>query len=307
MKIHTSLLIGCLISAVNVFAQTKQNHNYKIYTTDVANFIRIFSSVDSINRINAFQSDYLDKGSEGLRDYATLRFDSAVGLVERVYGAPNFYKKLIVTLTNTDFKTLSKGLKAPINKFISLYADATVPNIYLLVGGIGNGSTPGKTGLLIGLDSYLLCFEDRSKFVGLDAAVAHELIHFNQSYLNKDSLIANNLLAQVIKEGSADFLGELISGSVEHCNLKMYQWGEAHLKQLWSELTVDIQDSTKIDKWLYNDQPDRPRSLGYFMGYKITKAYYDKAKNKQKAIQEILNIKPDGFYDFLIKSGYSGE
>jgi hypothetical protein len=43
------------------------------------------------------------------------------------------------------------------------------------------------------------------------------------------------------------------------------------------------------------------------MGYKITKAYYDKARNKKKAIQEILNIKPDGFYDFLIKSGYAGE
>ena len=307
MKIHTSLLIGCLIVAVNVFAQPKQTKNYKIYTSDVANFIRIFSSVDSVNRINAFQSDYLDKGSEGLRDYATLRFDSAQGLVERIYGTPNFYKKLIVTLTNTDFKALSKSLKVPINKFVRLYDDATIPNIYLLVGGIGNGSTPGKTGLLIGVDSYLLCFEDRSKFVGLDAAIAHELIHFNQSYLAKDSLIANNLLAQVIKEGSADFLGELISGSVEHCNLKMYQWGEAHLKQLWSELTVDIQDPTKIDKWLYNDQPDRPSSLGYFMGYKITKAYYDKAINKKKAIQEILNIKPDGFYDFLIKSGYSGE
>jgi uncharacterized protein YjaZ len=301
------LTLASFLAFTNAYSQ---NAKYKIYTSDVANFIRIFNTVDSTNRITTFQSEYLDKGSDGLKDYASLRFDSAAGLVERIYGSPKFYQKLLETLTNTDFNALSKSFQVPINKFIRLYDRAIIPNIYLLVGGIGNGSTPGKTGLLIGLDSYLLCFKDRSKIVGLDAGIAHELIHFNQSFIANDSLaslIDNNLLAQIIKEGSADFLGELLSGKVEHCNLEMYQWGEAHIKQLWSELKIDMKDSTKISKWLYNDQPDRPRSLGYFMGYKITKAYYNKAKDKKQAIKEILNIRHDKFYEFLAKSGYNGD
>ncbi len=310
MKIHLSLLFLLLILGSNVFAQTKQNNNYKIYTSDVINFIRISNTVDSAKRITTFQSEYLDKGSDGLKDYATLRFDSAAGLVKRIYGSPIFYKNLIVTLTNTDFDALSKSVEVPINKFIRIYHGAIIPNIYLLIGGIGNGSTPGKTGLLIGVDSYLLCFKDRTKIKGLDAIVAHELIHFNQSFVANNSLsnlIENNLLAQVLKEGSADFLGELFSGSIEYCNLEMYQWGEKHIQQLWTEFKEDIKDSTKVSKWLYNEQPNRPRSLGYFMGYKIAKAYYQKTKNKKKAIQEILNIKPDGFYEFLNRSGYNGE
>lgn len=308
MKRIALLLFTC--TTLHASAQKKQVPNYKIVTTDVANFIRIFNTVDSANRITTYQSEYLDKGSAGLKDYASIRFDSAAGLVERIYGAPKFYKNLIVTLTSTDFEALSKSFKMPINKFISLFDKANVPDIYLLVGGLGNGSLPSKTGLLMGLDSYLLCFKDRSKFLGLDAAVAHELIHFNQSFIANDSLsslIENNLLAQVIKEGSADFLGELLSGSVEHCNVEMYQWGEQHIQQLWTEFQEDIKDSTKISKWLYNDQPDRPRSLGYFMGYKITKAYYNKAKDKKQAIKEILNIRHDKFYEFLGKSGYKGE
>jgi uncharacterized protein YjaZ len=305
-----TFLICCLLTTIYVSAQKKQAPNYKIVTTDVANFIRIFNSVDSANRITTFQSEYLDKGSDGLKNYATLRFESAAGLVERIYGSPDFYKKLIVTLTNTDFDAISKSCEVPINKFRRLYNGATIPNIYLLVGGLGNGSTPGKTGLLIGLDSYLLCFTDRSKIVNLHNGITHELIHFNQSFIANDSLsslIENNLLAQVIKEGSADFLGELLSGSVEYCNLEMYQWGEKHTQQLWAEFKEDIKDSTKISKWLYNEQPDRPMSLGYFMGYKITKAYYEKANNKKQAIKEILNISHDKFYEFLEKSNYNGE
>jgi hypothetical protein len=303
-------LLYCVFAAIHAFAQKKQVSNYKIVTTDVANFIRIFNTVDSANRITTYQSEYLDKGSDGLKDYATLRFHSAGGLVERIYGSPDFYKKLIVTLTNTDFDAISKSCVAPINKFTSLYDGAIIPNIYLLVGGLYNGSTPGKTGLLIGLDSYLLCFTDRSKIVNLHNGIAHELIHFNQSFIANDSLsnlIENNLLAQVIKEGSADFLGELLSGSVEYCNLEMYQWGEKHIQQLWAEFKEDIKDSSKTSKWLYNDQTDRPMSLGYFMGYKITKAYYNKAKDKKQAIKDILNIRHDKFYEFLAKSGYSKE
>lgn len=44
------------------------------------------------------------------------------------------------------------------------------------------------------------------------------------------------------------------------------------------------------------------QDLGYWMGYKITEAYFDKAKDKKEAVSEILNI--TDFSAFLRESGY---
>jgi hypothetical protein len=40
------------------------------------------------------------------------------------------------------------------------------------------------------------------------------------------------------------------------------------------------------DGWLYSSSPSRPYDLGYWMGYKITKAYYDRMEDKQKVMQK---------------------
>jgi hypothetical protein len=48
---------------------------------------------------------------------------------------------------------------------------------------------------------------------------------------------------------------------------------------------------------------DRPGDLGYYMGYKISKEYYRNAKDKQLAIETILNIKD--FTAFFEQSRYS--
>ena len=50
------------------------------------------------------------------------------------------------------------------------------------------------------------------------------------------------------------------------------------------------QEDTK--DWLYgnlSDKDDRPTDLGYWMGYKITEAYFNKQEDKHKAIHNIIN------------------
>jgi hypothetical protein len=81
-----------LCTTLIVVSKKRQVPNNKIVTPYVATFIHIFNTVDSANRIATFQFEYLDKGSDGLKDYATLRFDSAAGLIERIHGPPNFYE-----------------------------------------------------------------------------------------------------------------------------------------------------------------------------------------------------------------------
>ena len=58
--------------------------------------------------------------------------------------------------------------------------------------------------------------------------------------------------------------------------------------------------------WLYGGQPEgRPADIGYFIGYRIAQAYYDKSEDKQAAVREILQV--NEFRAFLVESGYEPE
>jgi uncharacterized protein YjaZ len=125
--------------------------------------------------------------------------------------------------------------------------------------------------------------------------VAHELIHFNQKYVIK------TLLDQSIKEGAADFLGEMISG--EKMSPTRHIYGDAHEAELWREFQTEM-NGASFNNWMYNGLTvkDKPTDLGYYMGYKICESYYKNAKNKRQAIRDILEIKD--FAAFLGKSRY---
>lgn len=65
-----------------------------------------------------------------------------------------------------------------------------------------------------------------------------------------------------------------------------------------------MKDSSDTSNWLYqgNRATGRPADLGYWMGYKIAKAYYDKATDKRTAVKEILRFTDSKA--FLEASGY---
>ena len=163
-----------------------------------------------------------------------------------------------------------------------------------------SGGTTFDKGLIVGAEMFGQNKDGFQPIVNIDLVdelVAHELIHFQQNYKQD-----NSLLAQCILEGSADFIGELIAG--DHINKATYVYGNAHEKQLWEEF-LKVKDKSNYENWLYGSyDTSKAKDLGYWMGYKITKAYYDKSVDKDLAIKEILNIKD--FSAFFEASGYNG-
>ena len=159
----------------------------------------------------------------------------------------------------------------------------------LLGGRFNSGGTVSKAGIILGTEMM----ED---LTGLPGLVAHELIHYQQNLKGKTTL-----LLQSIKEGSADFIGELISGS--HINMKALEYGEANSERLTEEFVSRMKKKDLTD-WLYqtSGKDDRPNDLGYWIGYKITQAYYDDQEDKKKAISDILNIRNP--LEFTRESGY---
>ena len=55
-----------------------------------------------------------------------------------------------------------------------------------------------------------------------------------------------------------------------------------------------------------SNPPDRkPNDLGYFIGYQIAQAYYEKARDKRQALREIITARNGNVRELLAMSGYA--
>ena len=144
---------------------------------------------------------------------------------------------------------------------------------------------------------------------GLPWTVAHELAHTQQRYprwgmlTGGPSFLRATVLRQSLTEGIADVVAEVLTGEP-----KRNAYGEAHEAALWTEFQRDMH-SHDYGVWLYNGRnrpagSDRPGDLGYWMGYRIAKAYYDRIPDKSRAMRDLLTIQD--FDVFLQSSGYRG-
>lgn len=147
-------------------------------------------------------------------------------------------------------------------------------------------------------------YQDRMKInSGITFLTIHELVHTQQKLDDSKKI---NLLGLCLKEGSADFITELLMK--KNIEAPYIEFGLKNQCLLWSEFEKEMH-GYNFQKWLFNTATvkNKAADLGYFMGYIITKNYYEKSKNKKLAVEEILNL---DFSDevmaeiFLKKSGY---
>lgn len=73
-------------------------------------------------------------------------------------------------------------------------------------------------------------------------------------------------------------------------------------QEIESAFVPDV-DKHDISKWLYNSTMEQPSDLGYWVGYRIVKAYYLRAADKKAAVREILQMRDPKA--FLAKSGWT--
>lgn len=99
---------------------------------------------------------------------------------------------------------------------------------------------------------------------------------------------------------AADFIGELTAGGVSYAYLAAMTAGRE--KDIETAFVKDL-DSRDVSKWLYNSTADTPRDLGYWVGYRIVKAYYQRSVDKRAAVRDILRMHDP--QAFLAKSGWS--
>ncbi|HEY2361016.1 MAG TPA: DUF2268 domain-containing putative Zn-dependent protease [Candidatus Angelobacter sp.] len=170
------------------------------------------------------------------------------------------------------------------------------PPVYFVVGAISSGGTSTEHGLMIGAEML----SDKNPLVPTTdpvAIVMHELTHFQQQHPDSD------LLAACMREGAADFVAELVAG--RNINEQNKPYGDSHEEALWQKFQEDIKRKDRQNDWLYNYGEGKrvgPPDLGYYMGYKISQALYESAKDKISALRMIIEMRdPQQIYEL---SGY---
>jgi hypothetical protein len=88
----------------------------------------------------------------------------------------------------------------------------------------------------------------------------------------------------------AELVAELISGGVSNTPLKA--WTKGHEREIDQAFLAD-QDGKDLSHWLYNGvgTPEKPGDLGYWVGYRIARAFYRKAPDKRVALMTLLDLK----------------
>ena len=198
------------------------------------------------------ERDYLVRGSPGLQDFVLLRIGSAGDLLKAIQSHPKYYAAIQpATLHIKDF---SPQIHESFRKLRQLYPEATFPDVYFFIGRLNSAGTTGSSGLFLGAEMFgegpnvptnELSEWLQASLKSVDAipyVVAHELIHYQQNSPT------NTLLADAIHEGSADFIGELISGSF--MNQVQFKYGMAHEAELWKQFSAEMH-ATDTSHWLY--------------------------------------------------------
>jgi hypothetical protein len=313
MTVVVSTAIILAVSSPGTNGREKTNHDpetAKLVTSDLDNFWRAYDAAAGTAGVEEkekiFQREYLDKGSAGLKDFVKLRIKSAHDLVGAMQIRPKYYASLREITPHVG--RMEPEIRASFQKLKDLYADAVFPDVYFLIGVTNSGGTTSDRGLLIGLEMHAKTAEtdmtEMSSWLkqvlgpveDMPQIVAHELIHCQQPGR------ASTLLAHCFREGSADFVGELISGG--QINDRLREYGDAHEADLWREFSAAM-NKNDTSQWLYqgDKSKDRPADLGYYMGYRIAEVYYERTEDKKKAIHDILTV--HDFPAFLRESRYA--
>jgi len=283
----------------------------QIVTEDIPRFWAAFDAMKSATDTLPLRTEYLDRGTVGLKDFTNARWKNAKTLAAMVWPLRVYYASIRQnTLT---VQSMEPSIRRTFQTLHGMYDNAVFPDVYFAIGGMSTGGTTSNDGLLIGVEMFSRASDSPVSVLSpwgqsvvrsidvLPAIVAHELTHYQQRYS------APNLLAQSIREGSADFVSELLTGRMINDSIHVY--GNAHEAEIWRDFKTQMNGSD-LSKWLYNGGSvtagsGRPADLGYYVGYKITAAYYAKVSDKRQALRDILQIKD--FSAFLAASGYGAD
>lgn len=243
-----------------------------------------------------------------------VRRSAAEALARVTARYPRYYAGIRTQTLALDSSTVLRStVRSGLRRLAELYPQARFSDVYFVIGRLNSGGTTGESGMLVGAE-----LSSRGPSTPLDElppsmqvmtsmlteaqrahVVVHETVHMLQSPLRDTTL-----LGAALREGTADFLATLATGIRPEWTA-YFRHGSANEVAVWQAFTREMKGSGRSG-WLYNygsveagSAPD----LGYWIGYRIAEAYYERADDKRAAVHDLLTAaEPE---HILQLSGYS--
>ena len=292
--------IACTTALLAPFASRVAAAAPDIVTRDVDRFYAIYDAADGTPDAEQLQHDYLGKASPGLLRFAGMRRITGERIAETLHKRPEIYRD--ARRCADVLPAVRARLSVALDELVRLYPQARLPAVTIAIGRGKPVGTADANGVMIGLEA--LCGVDffapdmEDRFVQV---IAHEYVHVQQPAAQVENPEEKVLHAALV-EGGAEFIGELTAGSISYGHLAT--WAKGREKEVESAFLADRSDKAIGSDWLYNGKgtPARPGDLGYWVGYRIAKAYYRHAADRQAAVRDIIEMQDADA--FLERSGW---
>jgi hypothetical protein len=296
-------IICCIWLVTFCLFTGKAQQSVEIITHDVDNFWiaydKIQSTHDSVLQRAYLNALFLQKGTRGLSGIMEVRQYTPEEYLNAINNYPLFWQSI---RSNTNrVQDIAAEINQGIEKLRELYPPLRSAAIYFTVGAFRTNGTIHNGNVLIGSElaladskaitnefpasmQHLKRFFDTEPFKNIVLLQVHEYVHISQKP------IADNLLAQCVYEGVAEFV------STKAMNLPSatpaIEFGRANIEKVRHQFELDIFRSGRTYDWLWSARPNRfgIRDLGYYIGYAICDRHYERAKDKMAAIKEMIEL-----------------
>jgi hypothetical protein len=313
MKIFSCLLFFVFFT-LNISAQ-----NGNFITSDIDNFWNAYDKItatkDSKEQFEFINQLFIEKGSPGLKAMMETRRYTDKSYVDAINTYPKFWNSIRGnTLKAEDF---ARGIEIEVEKLKKIYPELRPAKVYFVVGAFRSSGTTQSDKILIGSEIALGDkstvtdeFPDSMKHLKTYFANnspqnivflnVHEYIHTQQK-----TTLGNNLLAQSVLEGVAEFVAVTATGGQPYSSIA---FGKANESKVRTRFTTQIFNAD-YGFWLYDDDNNefRVRDLGYYVGYAIAEKYYQKSADKKLAVKEMIELDYNNETElakYVDKSGY---
>ena len=294
--------------------QLSKFERFEIDTSPMAFFGKYFRvAQQDTTRAREMLQEYIVSGSPAVRDYYMIRYGSIEDMFQQmIRNSPTLYQQTQQVFAISDLDTIRQETISMMSTFSELYEPAVFPKVYIVSGLNNSGGTATNLGLFVGGEKFIKPMntpgeqlnqrqlDSMSSFKGMQSLIMHELMHFQQNYQDDEN--GEKVIGKIIHEGVCDFLVELCSGEPPKDSNIDYLDQAENMKFILAELKKDMY-VTDLSNWMYNgDIKDRPVDIGYTLGYKVCKSYYENSTDKKKAIYTLLNT--DDFKEIFRNSEF---
>ena len=185
------------------------------------------------------------------------------------------------TITKININKLFKKNLKKFNRLVPYQPNAKISILFTPITGIGFG----------GCDAQQFALELNNKSIDivytLEKGLPHELNHLVYEKFRNNDIDRNSALSQTIDEGFACYFTYIFFDkkipeyeAVENMTKENWDWYVKNEKAIFLKTKSYFQDTSGNNPLLRNDKhkifPDAPKSLNYWLGYRIISKYVKK-------------------------------